>query len=139
MANINIVTLCGNSCRETEVKFTSSGKAVAECNLAINEDYKDSNGAKVKKTVFVPVIMFGRTAEIYGDFVKKGDQVMFEGRLNLDSWDDKTTGQKRTKLTVISSRLHLMPNGNRGESSASNKTDGNDTVATPDEEDEIPF
>jgi single-strand DNA-binding protein len=108
MANFNKVTLIGNCTRDPEVRYTPKGTAVAELGLAINRYYKADNGDKREETTFVDVTLWGRTAEIAGEYCKKGKPVFIEGRLQLDTWDDKNTGQKRSKLKVVGDNLQLL-------------------------------
>ncbi|MGA3171639.1 MAG: single-stranded DNA-binding protein [Chthoniobacteraceae bacterium] len=112
MANLNKVMLMGNLTRDPEVRYTPKGTAVAEVGLAINRYYSAENGEKREETTFVDVTLWGRSAEIAGEYLKKGRPVFIEGRLQLDTWDDKTTGQKRSKLKVVGEGLQLI--GARG-------------------------
>ena len=112
MANLNKVMLMGNLTRDPELKYTPKGTAVAELGLAINRIYNAENGEKREETTFVDVTLWGRTAEIAGEYLKKGRPVFIEGRLQLDTWDDKQTGQKRSKLKVVGEGLQLI--GSRG-------------------------
>ena len=115
MANLNKVMLMGNLTRDPEVRYTPKGTAVAELGLAINRVYSAENGEKREETTFVDITLWGRTAEIAGEYLKKGRPVFIEGRLQLDSWDDKQTGQKRSKLKVVGEAMQLI--GSRGEGS----------------------
>jgi single-strand DNA-binding protein len=113
MANLNKVMLMGNLTRDPEIRYTPKGTAVAELGLAINRVYSADNGEKREETTFVDVTLWGRTAEIAGEYLKKGRPVFIEGRLQLDTWDDKQTGQKRSKLKVVGEAMQLM--GSRGD------------------------
>jgi single-strand DNA-binding protein len=113
MANLNKVMLMGNLTRDPEVRYTPKGTAVAELGLAINRVYTADNNEKREETTFVDVTLWGRTAEIAGEYLKKGRPVFIEGRLQLDTWDDKQTGQKRSKLKVVGEAMQLM--GSRGD------------------------
>ena len=113
MANLNKVMLIGNLTRDPEIKYTPKGSAVADLGLAINRNYTLENGEKREETTFVDVVLWGRLAEIAGEYLKKGRPVYIEGRLQLDSWDDKQTGQKRTKMRVVGEGLQLL--GSRGD------------------------
>jgi single-strand DNA-binding protein len=108
MANVNKVMLLGNCTRDPEVRYTPKGTAVAEIGLAINRYYKADNGERREETTFVDVTLWGRTAEIAGEYLSKGRPVFIEGRLQLDTWDDKNTGQKRSKLKVVGDNLQLL-------------------------------
>ncbi len=104
---MNKVILLGNLTRDPEVRYTPKGSAVAEIGLAVNRVWTE-NGTKREETTFVDVTVWGRTAEIAGEYLKKGRPVLIEGRLQLDSWDDKQSGQKRTKLKVVGETLQLL-------------------------------
>ena len=109
MANFNKVILLGNLTRDPEVRYTPKGTAVAEVGLAINRFIPASDGGeKREETTFVDVTLWGRTAEIAGEYLKKGRPVLIEGRLQLDTWDDKTSGQKRSKLKVVGESMQLL-------------------------------
>jgi len=108
MANLNKVMLMGNLTRDPEVKYTPKGTAVAELGMAINRYFSAENGEKREETTFVDVTLWGRQAEIAGEYLKKGRPVFIEGRLQLDTWDDKQTGQKRSKLKVVGEGLQLI-------------------------------
>jgi single-strand DNA-binding protein len=108
MASFNKVILLGNLTRDPEVRYTPKGTAVAELGMAVNRVYTAENGEKREETTFVDVTLWGRTAEIAGEYLKKGRPVFIEGRLQLDSWEDKQSGQKRSKLKVVGEGLQLL-------------------------------
>ncbi len=108
MANLNKVMLIGNLTRDPEVRYTPKGTAVAEIGLAVNRRYTAESGEKREETTFVDVTLWGRTAELAGEYLKKGRPVYIEGRLQLDSWDDKQTGQKRSKLRVVCEEMQFL-------------------------------
>src|SRR3979490_2226654 len=108
MASFNKVILLGNLTRDPEVRYTPKGTAVADLGLAVNRTYTADNGEKREEVTFVDVTFWGRTAEVAGEYLKKGRPVFVEGRLQLDSWDDKTSGQKRTKLKVIGENMQML-------------------------------
>jgi len=112
MANLNKVMLMGNLTRDPEVRYTPKGTAVAELGLAVNRVYTAENNEKREETTFVDVTFWGRTAEIAAEYLKKGRPVFIEGRLQLDSWEDKQTGQKRSKLKVVGENMQFL--GSRG-------------------------
>jgi len=107
MASFNKVILLGNVTRDPELKYTPKGTAVAQIGLAVNRVYSNDQGEKVEEVTFIDVELFGRTAEIANEYLRKGRPVMFEGRLKLDTWDDKQSGQKRSKLKVIGETMQL--------------------------------
>ncbi len=112
MANLNKVLLMGNLTRDPEVRYTPKGTAVAELGIAVNRVYSGENGEKREEVTFVDVTVWGRTAENVGEYLKKGRPVFVEGRLQLDSWEDKTSGQKRNKLKVVADNVQFL--GSRG-------------------------
>ena len=99
MANFNKVMLNGNLTRDPEVRYTPKGTAVTEIGLAVNRIYSGENNEKREETTFVDVTLWGRTAEVAGEYLKKGRPVFIEGRLQLDSWEDKQSGQKRSQAS----------------------------------------
>jgi single-strand DNA-binding protein len=115
MASLNKVMLIGNLTRDPEIRYTPKGTALAEIGLAVNRRYTAENGEKREETTFVDVTMWGKTAELAEKYLKKGNPVYIEGRLRLDSWDDKTTGAKRSKLSVVCEEMQFL--GGRDSSS----------------------
>ena len=115
MASFNKVILLGNLTRDPELKYTPKGTAVAAIGLAVNRVYSNDQGEKQEETTFVDVELWGRTAEIANEYLKKGRPVLIEGRLRLDSWDDKQTGQKRSKLKVVGESMQLLGSREGGE------------------------
>ena len=117
MANLNKVMLIGNLTRDPEVKHTAKGTVVADLGLAINRVWYNEQNQKQEDTTFVDVTLWGRQAEVAQQYLTKGSPCYVEGRLTLDTWDDKTTGQKRSKLKVVGEMLQLLgskPGGGSG-------------------------
>ncbi len=108
MASFNKVILLGNLTRDPEVRYTPKGSAVCDLGLAVNRAYTLDNGEKREEVTFVDVVLWARLAEIAGEYLKKGRPVFIEGRLQLDTWDDKQSGQKRSKLRVIGETMQLL-------------------------------
>lgn len=101
MANFNRVMLMGNLTRDVELKYTPSNQAVANIGLAVNRRYKTKDtGEQREETTFVDCEAWGRTAEVMNQYLAKGRPVFIEGRLKLDSWQDKDGGN-RSKLKVV--------------------------------------
>jgi single-strand DNA-binding protein len=119
MANLNRVLLIGNLTRDPEVRYTPKGTAVTEIGLAVNRVYSGEDGEKKEETTFVDVTLWARQAEVAGQYLKKGRPVFIEGRLQLDSWDDKQTGQKRSRLRVVAENLQLLGSRQEGEGPSS--------------------
>jgi single-strand DNA-binding protein len=101
MANFNKVILAGNLTRDPELRYTPKGTAIARIGLAINRRFAGEDGQMREETTFVDVDAFGKQAETIGQYLRKGRPILIEGRLRLDQWDDKQTGQKRSKLGVV--------------------------------------
>ena len=108
MASVNKVMLIGNLTRDPEIKYTPKGTAIADIALAVNRTYSTESGEKREEVTFIDVTLWGRVAEIVGEYCKKGRPLFVEGRLQLDTWDDKTTGQKRSKLKVVGENIQLL-------------------------------
>jgi single-strand DNA-binding protein len=111
MANFNKVILAGNLTRDPEVRYTPKGTAIAKLGMAINRTWKTETGETKEEVTFVDVDAFGRTAEVISQYLKKGRPILVEGRLKLDQWDDKQTGQKRSRLGVILETFQFLDSG----------------------------
>src|SRR4029434_5892860 len=112
MANLNKVLLMGNLTRDPEVRYTPKGTAVTELGIAVNRIYTGENGEKRAEVTFVDESVCGRWAESVGEYLRKAGPVFIEGRLQLDSWEDKQSGQKRNKLKVVADNVQFL--GSRG-------------------------
>jgi single-strand DNA-binding protein len=140
MASFNRVILVGNVTRDIEVRFTQSGLAVTDLGLAVNDRRKNQAGEWIDETTFVDVTLWGRQAEVAGEYLSKGSPVLIEGRLKLDSWEQD--GQKRSKLRVVGERMQMLggrPPGGRPDRTDSNV--GQPAAAEPPgpADDDIPF
>lgn len=111
MASFNKVILIGNLTRDPELKYTPKGTAVARLGLAVSRSWKTDTGETREEVAFIDIDAFGRQAEVIGQYMKKGRPMMIEGRLKLDQWDDKTTGQKRSKLGVVLENFQFLGTG----------------------------
>ena len=122
MASFNKVILVGNLTRDPEVRYIPSGTAVADVGLAVNRTWFDKQtNTRQQEVTFVDVTLWARTAEVAGEYLSKGSQVLIEGRLQMDQWDDRETGQKRSKLKVICENMTMLgsrPDSQRAEASA---------------------
>src|SRR3954469_2615895 len=117
MASFNKVILVGNLTRDPELRYTPKGTAIAKIGLAVNRTWRTETGEQKEEVTFVDVDVFGRTAENVGQYMRKGSPILIEGRLRLDQWDDKQTGQKRSKLGVVAETVQFLgsPTGGGGE------------------------
>ena len=108
MASFNKVVLVGNLTRDPELRYTPKGTAIAKLGLAVNRVWTNESGEKKEEVTFVDVDVFGRTAENVGQYMRKGRPILIEGRLKLDQWDDKQTGQKKSKLGVVAETVQFL-------------------------------
>mgnify|MGYP001560468172 CR=1 FL=1 len=125
MASFNKVILVGNLTRDPELRYTPKGTAIAKIGVAVNRVWTNEAGEKKEEVTFVDVDVFGRTAENVGQYMRKGRPILIEGRLRLDQWDDKQTGQKKSKLGVVAETVQFLgsPTGG-GEGGASPSASG---------------
>lgn len=103
----NRIILVGNLTRDVELRYLPSGSAVARIGLATNRRFKKQDGSMDDEVCFVDVSLFGRTAEVANQYLKKGSKVLIEGRLVLESWVDQS-GQKRSKHSVRADSMQMM-------------------------------
>ena len=106
--------LIGNITRDIEIKYTPKGTAIADFSLAINRTYTPDGGEKREEVTFIGCVAFGRVAEIIGEYCRKGNPLYVEGRLTQESWDDKTTGEKKSKTKVTVENIQLLGSKNEG-------------------------
>ena len=128
MPSLNKVMLMGNLTRDPEIRYTPKGQAVTDIGLAINRRYKVENEVREEVT-FVDITFWGKSAEIIGQYLKKGRPLYVEGRLQLDTWDDKQTGQKKSRLKVIGDEFQFIGSKD-GSSGESRRDDNNDDRPT---------
>lgn len=115
MASFNKVILMGNLTRDPEIRFTPSNMAICKVGLAVNRRFKDGqSGEWREEPTFVDVTIFGKRGEAFEKYHRKGQSAFLEGELRLDNWEDKNTGQKRSKLYVVAENWEFV-NGNREE------------------------
>src|SRR6516165_6156856 len=130
MANLNRVFLLGRTTRDPEIRYTPQGTPVVELGLAINRTWTE-DGQKREDTTFVDVTLWGRTAEVANQYLRKGSPVFIEGRLQLDSWEDKQTGQKKSRLRVVGENLQLLGSRQDAEGTSPSAPPRRSSVASP--------
>lgn len=108
MANLNKVLLIGNLTRDPSVTYTPKGTAVTDIGIAVNRTWKDESGKKQEEVTFVDVTFFGRQAEVIDEHCSKGKSVYIEGRLKLETWQDKESGSTRSKIKVIGEHIQFL-------------------------------
>ena len=114
MASFNRVILVGNLTRDVELRYTPSGTAVTDMGMAVNERVK-RNDQWTDEVNFFDVTLWGRTAEVAGEYLSKGSPVLIEGRLKYETWEQD--GQKRSKVKIVGERMQML--GSRGGGSGS--------------------
>jgi single-strand DNA-binding protein len=149
MASFNKVILAGNLTRDPELRYTPKGTAVARITLAVNRTYTGGEGGEKKEEVsFVDVDVWGRQAEVISQYMKKGRPLLVEGRLKQDTWEDKNTKQKQSKLKVVLESFSFIDSGNRGGDGGGSAPARSPSAATPPPEspdaeppqdDDVPF
>ncbi|MBC2602396.1 single-stranded DNA-binding protein [Puniceicoccus vermicola] len=118
MASYNRVILIGNLTRDPEVRFASGNNAICKFGLAVSRNYTTRDGEKREETTFVDIDAFGKVGEILGKYLSKGRPVMIEGRLQLDTWENKE-GEKRSKLKVVCENFQFLGSGRGGDEEGS--------------------
>lgn len=137
MASVNRVILVGNLTRDPELRHTPSGTAVTELGLAINRTWYDKQASeKREETTFVDVTVWGKSAENCAQYLSKGASALIEGRLQLDQWEDRETGQKRSKLKVVAENVQFL--GGRQQRGDSPQTQHSEQPASQ-PSDDVPF
>jgi len=149
MASFNRVILAGNLTRDPELRYTPKGTAIARLGIACNRKWKTETGELKEEVTFVDVDAFGKQAETIGQYLKKGRPILIEGRLKLDQWEDKQSGQKKSKLGVVLESFQFLDSGNRGEGNSDAPRSRPSTAAAPppdsgeaeppSEHDDVPF
>lgn len=141
MASLNKVMLIGNLGKDPEVRFTASGQAVASFSLATSEKFKGKNGEWEERTEWHNITLWGKLAEIAGEYLSKGKTIFVEGRLQTRKWQDKSGNDRYTTEIVGDKMQMLSPKGERsgGEASSAPKSSGNNYEEPPFQDDDIPF
>lgn len=139
MASYNKVILMGNLTRDPELRYTAQGTAVAKLGLAVNRVYKTSSGEKQEETTFVDCTAWARAAEVLCEYKRKGDPLLIDGRLQYSTWEDKETGQKRSKLEVVIENFQFIGRGDGSGGSGPRPGGGGGGEMEPLADDDIPF
>ena len=166
MSSFNKVILMGNLTRDPEMRYTTSGTAIANISLAVNRKWYNEARELQEEVTFVTVDAFGKQAETIGQYFKKGNPIFLEGRLHQDQWVDKQTGEKRSRLKVVLRNFQFLPSGQSREGTSppsprqaaadtepqrppqnqpqrlqppSNQPPPTDSGPPPDEDDDVPF
>jgi single-strand DNA-binding protein len=138
MNSFNKVILLGNLTRDPEVRYTPSGTAVASFAIAVNRRYKQGEETK-DEVSYIDIVVFGKTAENCGQYLNKGDAILVEGRIQQRRWDDKETGQKRSKVEVVAQTVNFMPKRSGQAAAQGAKQEHEPLPEPPVDEGDIPF
>jgi single-strand DNA-binding protein len=143
VASLNRVILVGNLTKDPELKFIPSGQAVCNMRMAMNRKWKSQSGEWKDESTFVGVVVWGKSGEACGEYLKKGSPVLVEGRLQSRSWETED-GQKRSILEVVAERVQFLSGGRRevaSSSAASGDSEGAPAASEPSPaaDDDIPF
>ncbi|SKB08294.1 single-strand DNA-binding protein [Prosthecobacter debontii] len=114
MASLNKVMLIGNLTRDPEVRYTPKGSAVCDMAIAVNRRYLTESGERQEEVTYLDIVLWGKTAELAGQYLAKGRSVFVEGRLQMDTWEDKATGQKRSKIKIVAENMQFLNNAGGG-------------------------
>lgn len=135
---LNRVMLIGNLGKDPEVSYTASGIAVAKFSVATNERWKDESGNTQERTEWHNIVVWGKLAEVCGQYLKKGSKVFLEGRLQTRSWDDKNSGTKKYMTEVIVQNMVMLDAKGTGADVVPEVDSGTEEVSGP-EKDDLPF
>lgn len=126
MAYLNKVLLIGNLTRDPELRVTPKGTPICQFGLAVNRQFKDESGATRDETTFVDIEAWGKQGELVSKYLTKGSPCFVEGRLRLDQWEDKQSGQKRSRLKVVLENVQFLGRGGSGGGSGTGNAGGDD-------------
>jgi single-strand DNA-binding protein len=129
MAYLNKVFLIGNLTRDPELRVTPKGTAICQFGLAVNRQFKDESGQTRDETAFIDIEAWGKQGELVSKYLTKGSPAMVEGRLKLDQWEDKQSGQKRSKLKVVLENVQFLSGGRGGAGGGGASEEGIDQTA----------
>lgn len=140
--SFNKVILLGNLTRDPEIRYLPSGSAVGRLGIAVNRKWKDKDGTDKEEVSFIDVDAFGKQAELIGQYLKKGNPLFLEGRLKTDTWDDKESGKKQSKLKVVLEGFQFVGGKQDGQTQqAPHRANAPKPAAAPaaDDSDSVPF
>ncbi len=136
--NLNKVLLGGRLTRDPEIRYSPKGAAICEFGVAVNRTWKSESGEKKEEVTFLDVTFFGKSGEAIAQYLKKGQPIFIEGRLNLAQWDDKQTGAKRSKVKVVGESFQFV-GGKESGSSPRSAPPAQTTTAPEPEDQSVPF
>ncbi|HEY5630504.1 MAG TPA: single-stranded DNA-binding protein [Nitrososphaeraceae archaeon] len=125
----NKVILVGNLTRDIELRYSQNGSAIARTAIATSRKFT-VNGEKKEETCFIDITFFGRSGEVANQYLRKGSKILVEGRLSFEQWVDQTSGQKRSKHSVIVETMQMLDSRDNGENNHSGYANGSDEMNT---------
>ena len=140
LPDLNKVILAGRLTRDPEARMLPSGTTLCKLGLAHSRKFRTKEGEQREETLFINATCWGKTAEYVRDYYKKGRPVLIEGRLKLDEWDDKSTGQKRSTIEITAERVQALDWEDRGGAPSGGRSTRQESAPEgPEPEDDIPF
>lgn len=136
---LNKAILIGNLTRDPELRSLPSGIKVCSFSIATNRVWKDKNGARQESADYHNVVVFGRQAETVAQYMKKGNSILVEGRIQTRSWDDKTSGEKKYRTEIVADRTQFGPKGGGGGVATGPSAGTKNSPQSPQEEDAIEY
>jgi single-strand DNA-binding protein len=131
--------ITGNLTRDPEVRTTPSGAQVAGFTVAVNRTYKDGSGHQQEAVSFIDCSAWGRAGEIIAQYGRKGSGILVSGRLDQRSWEDKESGQKRSRVEIIVEDFNFLGGNGRGEDNNSNSSSAPAKDVAPEDIDDTPI
>jgi single-strand DNA-binding protein len=132
MASLNKVMLIGNLTRDPEVRYTPKGTAVCDIGLAVNRRFvNEATGERQEEVTYLDVVLWGKQAELAGQYLHKGRSLFIEGRLQMDTWEDKATGQKRNKIKIVCENMQFIGGTGGGGGGGQQADDGDGGYSAP--------
>jgi len=132
MSDVNKVILIGRLTRDPQLRYLPSQTAICDFGIAVGRKFKTASGEQKQETTFLDCTAFGKPGEIINQYCQKGKELYICGRLKLDQWDDKQTGQKRSKVGVVVEEFQFIGNGQGGQRQSRNED------ADPPHQDDVP-
>jgi len=129
----NKAILVGNLTKDIELRYSQNGSAIANTAIATSRKFT-VNGEKKEETCFVDITFFGRSGEVANQYLRKGSKILIEGRLSFEQWVDKTSGQKRSKHSVIVEMMQMLDSKNNGENNSGGYANGDVPVDYTDQQ-----
>jgi single-strand DNA-binding protein len=139
MSNFNLVVIMGRLTRDPELKYTPKGTAIANVSIAVNRKWKGESGDEKEETTFLDCVAFSKTAEVITQYLKKGNPIHISGRLRQESWEDKNTNEKRSKLGVVIESFQFLGSSTKSADKPKQEDLPSKPAKQPNDDDSVPF